>query len=214
MIIILWSLCGKDTLVITAGYTPGEQSRSGKNAPFKSSHAVSNYRQYVTHLPLSLYALPRMLLPALHAEYGSERQIVGFFMSIVPGSMAFPLCVFLLGIARAIALVLNKAQTIPNVNTSTLADSRDSAALNTPLEIAGVSLWNASTPSTSLINSTTVRYRCDGNDFGFDIATLSCIDAITNSIFKWDDTDPKTWGPRHTRIQYDFPLPQRFISRE
>ena len=108
---------------------------------------------------------------------------------------------FLLVLQVAEGLVVN------NISARTIAS-------NNSLETAADSLWNSSAFSELVNGSIIVTYRCDGDDFGYNILGDSCFDAITNSLFEWEDPTPKTWGPRHTRVQYDFLLPQRFISRE
>jgi len=127
--------------------------------------------------------------------------------------MAFLTGILLLGIGASQALVPNNAQIMPQRNL-TLDGLVAGAVSKISLEVAAESSWNTSAYSTSFNDSTTVTYRCNGNDFGFDIAASSCFDAITGSVFEWEDPTPKTWGPRHTGVQYDFLLPQRFISRE
>lgn len=127
--------------------------------------------------------------------------------------MAFLHWIFLLVLHVAEGLVVNNAQTIALANTTVDISARTIAS-NSSLETAADSLWNSSAFSKSLNGSIIVTYRCDGDDFGYNILGDSCFDAITNSLLEWEDPTPKTWGPRHTRGQYDFLLPQRFISRE
>lgn len=121
----------------------------------------------------------------------------------------------LLAISAAKAILLNNAQAISQANAITSNDSISGiSAFNNSIEASAASLWNTSAFSVSLNDTTDVTYRCNGDHVGFNIAASSCFNAITGSIFEWQDPNRKTWGPRHTGVRYDYLLPQRLISRE
>ena len=109
------------------------------------------------------------------------------------------------------ALVLNPLQATPQPRLILPAAPAQVVA-NTSLEVIAASTWSNNNYSVSVIDSSMIRYRCDGHQCGFNIAFQSCFNAITNTVFDWENPSPKTWGPRHTRGRYDFLLPQRFIS--
>ena len=90
-----------------------------------------------------------------------------------------------------------------NTNASLVFGSTNETQLDASLQ------WQNTTNNTSLNN--TISYSCH-REFGVNIRPESCIDAI-EQLGLSDDT-PHTYGLRNTGHQWDYNVPQRFISRK
>ena len=77
---------------------------------------------------------------------------------------------------------------------------------------AELSLVESSTESVNTsLNSDNY---CLGDDYGYGLVAASCQNIVPNSFLDPLDDTPKTWAPHRATVVSDFPLPQRFVSRE
>ena len=99
----------------------------------------------------------------------------------------------------------NTTDTRPtnNTNASLVFDSTNELHLDSSLQ------WQNITNTTSLNN--TISYSCH-REFGVNLRPESCIDAIEQLALS-DDT-PYTYGFRNSGHEWDYNVPQRFISRK
>jgi len=112
------------------------------------------------------------------------------------------------GALAAITLVPSSTQTLTqNVDTTVLSASGN--ALTPPSQAIALSLLNSSAASLNL--SLGEQYHCVPS-LGLGLVPASCQDIVPNSLLNPLDDTPKTWGPRQSRVSFDFPMPQRFVS--
>ena len=90
-----------------------------------------------------------------------------------------------------------------NTNASLVSGSTNETTLDSLLQ------WQNTTNNTSLNN--TISYSCH-REFGVNLRAESCIDAIEQLGLN-DDT-PHTYGLRNSGHEWDYNVPQRFISRK
>lgn len=123
----------------------------------------------------------------------------------------YSFCILFAIIKTIEALVASEARTNPSLNNTFDNSLGD---WNSSLKATADNLWNPDTFSVSLAVPDPVIYKCNGSLFQFDLSVSSCMNALTTSVFEWSSPTPKTFGRRHTGVQYDFPLPVRFVSSE
>ena len=148
------------------------------------------------------------LLPPLQTSQHIAYHLIKVTMS--------PLCHLFLATVAAASLVLETAQSaIHNRdNTSLLLPLSGSTRKNASTKPPFLSLAvNASVPSLNI--SATPQWNCLGHVYGYITLPASCQDVIANARLDTMNTTPKTWGwgQRGSGVAYDYPMPQRFISR-
>ncbi len=110
------------------------------------------------------------------------------------------------GALAAITLVPRSTQ-FPAQNVDSTPSLNSANALTLPLQVAGLKPLNTST-------SLGVENFCVGRGLGYGLLPASCQNIIPNSLLDPHDEEPKTWGTSVSLTSYDFPMPQRFVSRE
>lgn len=108
-------------------------------------------------------------------------------------------------LAVAEALVITSSQTI-ETNALAMFNNSSFQALTTS------SLNSISTSTAKGLSE--VRYTCDGATFGYDLHVASCSDALRSLSLERHRPGRRTWGPRGTGSAYDYPIPQRWVSRK
>lgn len=125
---------------------------------------------------------------------------------------------FLLMGAIAAALLTPESTLSPNAVQSSAGGSAPLQMISSPL--LDSSLFNTATSSFSVANSSPalndsvsaqVLVACSGT-LGYNLNSASCASAM--STIEQGSTAQSTWGPYGTGVEYDFPVPRRWISCE
>ena len=123
-----------------------------------------------------------------------------------------------LAISSVEALVLTPiSNAFTNIEQDSVAqgptlDNVASTLLQDPSYTPSVSSVPAVDASlASNLNLSAVYYRCD-RGLGINLNKMSCNSAL--STIDYSDERELTWGLRGTGVEYDFPLPRRWVSCE
>lgn len=122
------------------------------------------------------------------------RPVISSFLSLSLGLKV----VEALTINSVSAITQQTGESTPNVPLETAAEALWDAKDFIPtslqvLKLAADSVVSANLSLPSLNASSDALIMCNGDTFGFDLNTQSCLEALRSPMIVMDDTTPKTW---------------------
>lgn len=115
---------------------------------------------------------------------------------------------------RSLTLCALAATTLVTSSTQAPAHNVDTARSLNGVNVLTLPSQAAASKQLNVSTSLGVENLCLGRGLGYGLLPASCQNIIPNSLLNPQDDTPKMWGSLRYPGVFDFPMPQRFVSRE